>query len=147
MQRLVTGKKKQKISTAEHLDRVWAKEEGRVALVKYCEAEFSVENARAYDDSTKYRDIKDPNEKIKLANHIYDSYVADHNSLLHVNTSQSVRLSLAEKMTKLPESPNTSELDTLFEDFELEVKKNLLDTFSRFMVSDDFAVLETEKDV
>jgi hypothetical protein len=146
--RKARGNNEQKISTSEQLDRVWANEEGRLALVKYCESEFSVENARAYNDSTKYREIKDPNEKMRLANHIYESYIGDQNSLLLVNTSQSIRASVADKLSKIPsEDPDSTVLDTLFDDFEIEVRRNLTDTFARFIESEDYVMLEPEKEV
>jgi hypothetical protein len=141
---LLCGAKDKNLSRAEQLQRIWSMEEGRVALIKYCEAEFSVENARAYDDLCKYKDVKDPEEKLKLANHIYNAYVGSSSSLLLVNSSQSCRSNITEKMLKLP-NDNASALETLFDDFEVEVRSNLQDTFSRFMYSEQYAMYKRKR--
>jgi hypothetical protein len=120
------------------MQRLWQTDDGKIALLKYCEAEFSVENAKAYDDLCKYKDTKDPEEKLKMANHIYNLYIGNASSLLLVNASQSCKASVTEKMLKLP-NDSASVLETLFDDFEVEVKSNLQDTFGRFMYSEAYA--------
>jgi hypothetical protein len=132
------GNQDHTLSRADQLQKLWSSEEGRLALFKYCEAEFSVENSKAYDDLCKYKDIKDREEKLNLAKHVYTAYIHDKNSLLLVNASQACKASLAEKMQKIAANGEV-DLDTLFDELEVEVRSNLQDTFSRFLHSEAYA--------
>ena|SRR3989338_8035047 len=135
---MIKGNQDHTMSRADQLQKLWSSEEGRLALFKYCEAEFSVENSKAYDDLCKFKDIKDREEKVNLAKHIYSTYIHDKNSLLLVNASQECKASTTEKMQKLS-TERDSVLDTLFDQLEVEVRSNLQDTFSRFLHSEAYA--------
>jgi hypothetical protein len=108
--------------------------DGREAMFKYSEGEFSIENCRAYDDLRKYEDTKNAEEKLKLAIFMVDTYVKEGQSLLQVNLSEKVRKQVIADVERA--ESDSKILDTLFNEFTYELRTNLLDTFSRFMLSD-----------
>jgi hypothetical protein len=128
------------LSKHELFQKTITSSSGSKALEKYCEAEFSVENFRAYEDIQLYKSLKDPVEKLSLARNMYALYVQDGYSLLQVNLSQKCRKTLEDYMQQAANGANV--LDVMFADFEFEVTANLQDTFNRFALSRTFGKLK-----
>ena len=102
----------------------------------FCQKEWSVENYLCMDYILKYRNVNTQEERKKIAEII---------EVLHLNESCQYEVNIKDVVKKKTilrikeEKYNISMLD----DLALEINRNLLDTYSRFIVSSSY--LEREK--
>jgi hypothetical protein len=120
----------------ELLHKIWYNPDGKRAIENYSQAEFSIENCFAYEAIAKYKETKDNEEKLKMASLIYTTYI-DGNGSLQVNISVHCKKSVAENIERA--KSDVGILECLFNEFEAEVRGNLLDTFSRFVFSEHYS--------
>jgi hypothetical protein len=105
---------------------------------KFTEKEFSVENVLAYRDIKAYQQIQDPNERVKAATAIIDSYLSS-TSPIEVNVSSELVRGVAKEFAQLKTSPDYELPSTLFDRLLDEgIVVNLIDTYARFFNWEEF---------
>jgi hypothetical protein len=103
---------------------------------KFCENEWSLENILMYEDVLKYERLEEIDRR-ECSQRIFSSYMNGNLSDLEVNLPGSVCRSVKEKIDNFAVelTPN------LFDEAMMMVKNNLSDTYSRFIISDDYLKL------
>lgn len=105
----------------------------------FCKHEWSYENFSSYEEIQKYKNIKDEENRKKIAVQIYELYFNGKNSELEVNIPISKSNDIKEKMK------NNQFKEDLFDQALISVFENLTDTYSRFMLTPLFErVMEKE---
>jgi hypothetical protein len=106
-------------------------------FLNYCNSEFSSENIFAYQDIVLYKEIRDRNERIQACKDMYEKYLRSR-AVNEVNVPQKVRANLTKAIDSINDETSDSDLPNIFQEFDREVKINLLDTFSRFKLSNQY---------
>lgn len=91
----------------------------------------SVENILLLDDIKKFKTSTDPQERLRLAKTIYDTYLSD-NSLLQVNVTRSSCAAIGEILNTKSKPEDLQLGDEIFNEIYKEVKITLSDTYHRF---------------
>jgi hypothetical protein len=143
--RCFSKNKDEKLTRSELMLKILRDQTGKRALIKYCEAEFSVENCRAFEDLDRFKEIKIVEEKIKFARYMQKMYVSDGKSLLQVNLSQQCKNQVNRDLENAESNPSI--LENMFSDFEIEVRGNLVDTFGRFLISEAYLLYQRKAQI
>lgn len=111
----------------DQLKKFMSKEETYTLLLEFAKSEFSVENIVCYDDIQAYKSITNPEERLQMAQKIFDTYLNGSDSELEVNISSD----FCKKVKTLISTGNVD--GNLLNDVERQIIANVSDTFSRFI--------------
>jgi hypothetical protein len=126
------------MTRSDLMKKVIAHPRGRVVFEAYCHSEMSTENIKAFFDLQKFSELRDADNKRQMTKTIYYKYIQP-NATMEVNIPQPVKSKIRAAIEKLDSDGIVPE--NIFEDFEYEVVVNLTDTFSRFMLSEQYKKL------
>jgi hypothetical protein len=128
---IVFALRKEKDQEEDPLTKLVIDDKGYKLLEQYCKHEFSTENLLAYSMMLKFKEKKDV--ELLRADALYTiQHYATVGSLSEVNLPKDIRQKILDAKDRIP-SMNIEEIQTLFYDYEQEVRMNLLDTFKRFV--------------
>jgi hypothetical protein len=129
-------KKNKKIDQSDHskIDLVFANEELKICMENFCKEEYSIENFSFRIDVEKFQKINNSKLKREAAEMIYLKYLTER-SLLELNT-------IDEKKKKLEEKLAVNEITSdMFQDILRDANTNLIDTYSRFVSTSEFQLI------
>eukprot|EP01080_Neovahlkampfia_damariscottae_P000806 gene806-9056_t len=117
---------------SDTIDELLQNEKLHLLFKSFVESEFSLENLFLYQDISEYKLSVEPWERISIAIDIFEKYLNGESSELEANIAGH----RIKKVQKKIQNQNFS--DDLFDAVLDEVKANLSDTYSRFIVSDEY---------
>eukprot|EP01080_Neovahlkampfia_damariscottae_P008338 gene8338-162_t len=141
--KLIKGWFVTKIETdADELDYFLSKPEFFDLFLVFAQSEWSQENVLAFRDVKKYRQLK--NEKrLNHAFDIYYMYLNGENAPLQINIDSKS----CNDLMKIINDPKSKLSDTLFNGIEKGIKINLSDTWSRFILTNEFSNYQKNREI
>lgn len=107
-------------------------------FMDFCQQEFSLENPNLWLD-IQYFNASPSNQRNNIAGRIADTYLRS-GSPMQVNISNTLRREFLNRI----DNPSIQITKEFFEELQLSIENNMLDTFSRFIHSDKFQQMMSE---
>jgi hypothetical protein len=126
-----TGKKQ----INEEIDKVLLDAEGHAIFVEFAQSEWSMENISCYDDIQRYKNEKDPQKRIVLAEEYFIAYFNGQKSPLEVNVSKNVCDDIKLALSEIKDGIKDTLPEDLYNVVEGTIKMNLCDTYSRLRLT------------
>jgi hypothetical protein len=125
-----------KLSQVQLLELALNNPEEMEAFTSYCNNELSTENIKAYSDLKSYLELKDKATQVEMSRNIFSKYI-EPNGVMQVTLSSGTQ----QRLVRAFEELESQVLETIFDEFRLEVRSNLLDSFGRFQSTEVYRKL------